>query len=306
MQKDILLKTFFSLSKTLSFKKTAEELGISQQAVSSNISRLEKKLGVSLVERNSRNVSITEWGREFSEIALEYDQKLAHLKERFIRQQHAILIQTLGHINISVLRDLKEITIPDYDANIKIETEINTPGAAVSELLQGKCDMIVTLDRFLPDCEEMNVQELYPLNVFLLVAKDHPLYHENVSWEAFRNEPFLAGSPIEKMFDGTQDYIERDIEYMELTPSKVILKTSLNEVEKGAALQEGIVMASYADVQFAPKNLAAVPTGKTAKIICAWRADSSKKILPKAAKGLKAFYENYFSQGFGLSAVKTV
>lgn len=68
MHKDLLrdsfqgLSVFFTVARARSFTRAAAQLGLSQTAVSHAVKALEKKLGVRLLERNSRNVSVTAEG----------------------------------------------------------------------------------------------------------------------------------------------------------------------------------------------------------------------------------------------------
>lgn len=66
---DFRLKVFEALSATGSFTRAAEQLGISQPAVSQNIAELEKDLGVRLFERGRSEVSLTPQGRVFRSYA---------------------------------------------------------------------------------------------------------------------------------------------------------------------------------------------------------------------------------------------
>ena len=50
-----------------SFAGAAKELGVSPVAVSKNIQRLERRLGVRLLQRSTRKLSLTEEGRLFHE-----------------------------------------------------------------------------------------------------------------------------------------------------------------------------------------------------------------------------------------------
>jgi len=56
---------FKKIASTLSFTKAARQIGVSRSAVSKQLSRLEKDLGVTLVSRTTRSVSLTEAGRTF-------------------------------------------------------------------------------------------------------------------------------------------------------------------------------------------------------------------------------------------------
>lgn len=60
------LETFECAARTLSFTKAAEELGLSQGAVSIQIRNLEKALGAALFERRGRHIVLTDEGLAYA------------------------------------------------------------------------------------------------------------------------------------------------------------------------------------------------------------------------------------------------
>ena len=58
-----LFPTFEAAARTLNFTKAAEELFITQSAVSKQLKVLEQQLGVSLFERRARALTLTDAGR---------------------------------------------------------------------------------------------------------------------------------------------------------------------------------------------------------------------------------------------------
>lgn len=62
---DFKFRVFVTLARLHSFTKTAEELNVSQPAVSQNISELERYYGVTLVTRDRNGVFLTEDGMNF-------------------------------------------------------------------------------------------------------------------------------------------------------------------------------------------------------------------------------------------------
>lgn len=56
---------FFHVAEHLSFRRAAEELGVSTAAVSKAVTRLEERLGVKLLSRSSRVVALTPEGKVF-------------------------------------------------------------------------------------------------------------------------------------------------------------------------------------------------------------------------------------------------
>lgn len=65
MLEDFRLRVFMTVAAKQSFTAAARELGISQPAVSQNISELERSLGAALFDRGRRQVTLTEKGRLF-------------------------------------------------------------------------------------------------------------------------------------------------------------------------------------------------------------------------------------------------
>lgn len=66
---DFRLKVFMTVSELSSFTLAAQQLGVSQPAVSQNITALEKSLGVQLLERRRGDIFLTEAGRAFRDYA---------------------------------------------------------------------------------------------------------------------------------------------------------------------------------------------------------------------------------------------
>lgn len=69
---------FKKVAAALSFSKAAQQLGVSRSTVSKQISRLEKDLGVVLVNRTTRSMNLTEAGRTFDQYTSGVDTKIEH------------------------------------------------------------------------------------------------------------------------------------------------------------------------------------------------------------------------------------
>ncbi len=67
---------FLKVAQTLSFKETADQLGMSRSAISKRIAQLEKELNTGLVNRTPRSISLTESGRIFAQHCQEIDDAI--------------------------------------------------------------------------------------------------------------------------------------------------------------------------------------------------------------------------------------
>jgi DNA-binding transcriptional LysR family regulator len=85
MIEDFRLRVFVTLASEKSFTKAASVLGVSQPAVSQNISELEKQCGVKLFDRLRAEVVLTTAGEIFHDKANEILMKYHDLSQMFMR-----------------------------------------------------------------------------------------------------------------------------------------------------------------------------------------------------------------------------
>lgn len=74
------MKIFEAVVQKMSFTDAAQELGLSQSAVSQSVAALERELGTRLIERTSRRIALTPAGRRFSDGAAEILASLEQLR----------------------------------------------------------------------------------------------------------------------------------------------------------------------------------------------------------------------------------
>src|SRR4051812_12106667 len=80
------LRAFVAVAEALSFSRAAETLGVSSSALSQTVRALEEQVGVSLLNRTTRSVSLTEAGARMLErvrpAVEELAQALGEIRER--------------------------------------------------------------------------------------------------------------------------------------------------------------------------------------------------------------------------------
>ncbi len=80
---EIQIECFLAIANHLNFARAAEELNISQPAVTHQIQALEAELGIKLFKRSTRSVSLTEEGTYFLDDAKSMQQIIFRAKSRF-------------------------------------------------------------------------------------------------------------------------------------------------------------------------------------------------------------------------------
>ncbi|MGN1407315.1 LysR family transcriptional regulator [Lactobacillus sp.] len=146
---------FINLAHTLSFSKTAMNMGISQSAVSQDISSIEKELGTELFYRTRKKVALTKAGKAFYEDILPVYQDYIDT----FRRLEALNEQNHVEINLGISGTPYEIfalnkVIKKYrQDHPKIQFVVThaTPQELVSQLSSGILDIAFLTKDALPD-----------------------------------------------------------------------------------------------------------------------------------------------------------
>ena len=120
---------FEAAARTLSFTKAAEELFITQSAVSRQIKALEDHLGLKLFERRPRSLTLTEHGQALYRIATDVLDRLQTATDRLkaeTRARQLAITTTTGFASLWLIPRLKRFTAlhPDIDVRISATTDM--------------------------------------------------------------------------------------------------------------------------------------------------------------------------------------
>jgi LysR family transcriptional regulator, glycine cleavage system transcriptional activator len=119
---------FEAAARTLSFTKAAEELFITQSAVSRQIKALEDHLGVRLFERRPRALALTESGQALHRISADVLERLQAATDQVraaSRTRQLSLTTTTGFASLWLIPRLQRFTSlnPDIDVRISATTD---------------------------------------------------------------------------------------------------------------------------------------------------------------------------------------
>ena len=161
--KDHRISLFLAVIRAGGFSKAARELGVTQPAVSQNISALEKELGVTLFERSRFSVSLTPEGRIFMDYATRidalYDEVSAVFSPAMRPKEQPVGIATTDfiatHILPSVLQRMEELTgatfaITTYPENTDFQQLLSNPSPSGALFPDRPADLAVILSPAAP------------------------------------------------------------------------------------------------------------------------------------------------------------
>lgn len=171
------LKAFILVAETTSFSQAAEQLHITQPAVSKRVALLEQQLDTSLFDRIGRSVSLTEAGRALLPHAKRVEQEM-QAAEQSVRDlagevSGRLRLATSHHIGLHRLPPILSRFNKLYGA-VQIDIEFMDSEQAYELIAQGKVELAVAT--LAPNADPTIItQQLWHDPLEFLVSADHTL-----------------------------------------------------------------------------------------------------------------------------------
>jgi DNA-binding transcriptional LysR family regulator len=187
------LMVFHEVAGRKSFSQAAKALSISQPAVTKHIKNLELKMGISLINRDQRDFTLTDAGRNLFKITKRVSPRLREAEELSseLRPEHA------GELSIGVSEAYARCLFPDllsdFEADypsIKITLNLGTSAEIEKSLLTYKSDLgLVGIGKARPKFECV---PLLKEDLVLITHPSHPLANNKaVSLKEATSYPFI-------------------------------------------------------------------------------------------------------------------
>ncbi len=206
------LKSFLTLANAGSFTKAAEELYMSQPALSKQIQSLEHELKVPLVNRSKRTSSLTIYGEYFKPYAETIVNTYVNATEH-IRQIENLEEGTLGFgatnfIGVYLVHDAIRSFRSAYPG-ITVNMKINSSKNLLHMLHNYQLEFILLSD-YVEINEERFTRHLWKQDeIKVVVSANHPLSKKKrVTLDELRNEVFISkgdNSSLTKYLHGHLD-----------------------------------------------------------------------------------------------------
>jgi DNA-binding transcriptional LysR family regulator len=188
------LKSFVAVADRLSFIRAANELHLSQPALTTQIKHLEEELGVQLFTRNRRTVRLTEVGALFLTEAQDTLSRAALAVERVQRAARGEIGKlAIGFVSSAVLAVVPRIVIAFRKKNPGVTLDLinlRTSGQ-VKGLLEKSID--IGFLRLPLSHEELKVTVIHRESFVVVLPRGHRLAREKrIRIAQLRGEPFVA------------------------------------------------------------------------------------------------------------------
>ncbi len=187
------LTTFLKVAELKSFSKAAEALDYSQSAVTVQIQQLERELGVQLFDRIGKNVSITQYGKDFVAYARDVVSAVARASAFATDNEELTGIVRVGTLDSLMTASFSDI-IPAFHRKFP-KVLANIHGDNVSHLkdmlIKNELDLIYTLDGQLHDAQFVKVFEAEEEIVIVTNNKNPLAERQNLRLADLVDQPFI-------------------------------------------------------------------------------------------------------------------
>ncbi len=274
------LSIFETVARHLSFSRAAEELHLTQPAVSMQVRSLEEAAGLPLTEQAGKRVFLTEAGVELARHARIIARQLREAEEALM----ALKGLRGGCLNIGVVSTAKYFAprlltaFRQRHPDVELRLGVHNRGEIVRQLADNDIDLAI-MGR--PPQELETVSEPFAENPLVFVAAPgHPLASmKRIAPKQLAGESFLLREPG----SGTRAAMERFLEENDLVPQRTVEMTSNETIKQSVMAGMGIsfisertIVLELATGHIARLNVAGTPLKRHWFVV----HRSDKRLLP--------------------------
>lgn len=201
------LQIFREVAQQLSFSRVAEELFLTQSAVSQHVRLLEEYLGVKLFSKVGRSIQLTEAGSYLVEYADKIFALLSETQEVMedVRQMRRGSLRVIADTAAGVYLVPKLLgQFHRVYPHVRIKLEVANRRTVIQRLIYGEPNL--GFMGYPEDIPDLIAHEFADNHLVVIAAPDHPMAkREYIGIEAIAEEPFL----IREVGSGTRVTLER-------------------------------------------------------------------------------------------------
>lgn len=225
---DYRLKVFYTVADRLSFTKAANELNISQPAVTKHIKEIENQLHTKLFDRKGTSIQLTESGK----ILLVYAEKNRQLFRDLEFAISQLNNHEKGKLKIGASTTIAQYILPEilakfnaYYKDINIELVTHNSEDISTLLKNGKIDLGIVEGK--SKSSYFNYQKFKRDEVVLVCKADHPWVHKNFKIKDLYDIALV----MREQGSGTQEFIHNQLKKSGIEVQKLNIIMQLGSSE---------------------------------------------------------------------------
>jgi DNA-binding transcriptional LysR family regulator len=282
------LQVFEKVANHLNYSRAAEELYLSQPAVSMQIKQLEGHIGLPLFEQMGKKIFMTEAGRELFHYARSISQQLTEMESVFDEMKGL----GQGKLTLSVVNTANYFTpqlLATFCAqhpNINVILQVANRDAVLKQLADNSTDLAIMGKP--PEGLDISAESFLENPLVVIAATNHKLAKlKQVQFAQLAEETFLS----REQGSGTRSAMERVFSQHNIQP-RISMEMETNEAIKQAVqagMGLGILSLHSIELELETKRLAMLNVEYFPLLRHWFVAHRSNKRLSSAATAFKAF-----------------
>ncbi|CAG0988491.1 HTH-type transcriptional activator CmpR [Burkholderiales bacterium] len=235
------LRVFEAVARLLSYSRAAEELHLTQPAVSMQVQALEELAGLPLTEQFGKRIALTPAGTELAQLARRLgaevratEENLAAVRGVEAGSLHIGVVSTAKYFAPALLAEFRR-----RHPGITLSLSVNNRSLVVKQLANNEIDLALMGS---PPKDFATVAERFAEHPLIFIAApDHPLVkRRRVPPEALASETLLIREPG----SGTRGALERFLEEHQVKPQATIELGSNETIKQAVMAGLGIAFLS--------------------------------------------------------------
>ena len=237
------LNIFASVARNLSFTRAADELHLSQPAVSMQVKQLEDEAGLPLFEKTGKKIQLTEAGREMYRYALNIKRQFLEIGDVMA----ALKGVQRGHLSLSVATTANSFATALLAAftqqypEVTFSLDITNRKSLLDQLAHNETDLVIMGQ---PPAEMALVSKAFMENPLVIIASpEHPLAksQSTIPWSRLQDESFV----VREQVSGTRIAMERYFKAKDIRLKIAMETTSNSAIKTAVAANLGLGLMSF-------------------------------------------------------------
>ncbi|MGI9213586.1 MAG: LysR family transcriptional regulator [Methylococcaceae bacterium] len=225
------LRVFERVARRLSFTRAAEELYLTQPAVSMQIKQFEDTIGLPLFERLGRKIYLTRAGEELYRVSRsislqlqEAEQLVEELKGAEGGRLAVSVASTVHYFAISLLADFRT-----HYPKVRVNFKVTNRKGLLQQLEDNETDIVLMGQP--PEDQDLNAEAFMENPLVIIAPPTHPLAHKPfISLDELTHETFI----MREQGSGTRNSVERFF-----TEKNMKISVSM-EMNTNGAVKQGV------------------------------------------------------------------
>lgn len=266
------IRIFLHVARTKSFTKSAQQMYLTQQAVSKSIAELESDVGKKLFKRGYRTLDLTPEGRECRQIFINFMRAYDNFANPLFSAPKRNIVIHVGYLKLCDYGAEYAQTFADirrHNPIIRFVPESFTPEELLAKLDSSAVDIGFTRDVLLPPEHNYYVREIAQCRLYLATSS-YAAEAGGDPADIFFRAPLIVNAIENEPMEESLARGHAEIQKLGLQTEQVIIAPDRESAMHYAELGLGVISVSENSVIMGSKALQFYPLSICDGTVCVW------------------------------------